>query len=163
MGTGTENGNTTKFNGDVPKYPTGDDNHFLSPPPPPRLFGLLTNSCKLLSDDDNFARVRAGARAMAMARAMRDGREIDSGDCECEMEEAVLCLVVTNAVEINVDGERPIGIGVYDGRFSWINHSCSPNSCYQFVVAFDEGLKSADGEPLMRIEPCDGGNRCYFY
>ena len=89
---------------------------------------------------------------MAMARAMRDGREFDGGD-DCELEEAVLCLVITNGVEINVTGERPIGIGVYDWRFSGVNHSCSPNSCYRFVDALEEASEAAGS---MWIEPCGG-------
>lgn len=89
---------------------------------------------------------------MAMARAMRDGRGLDGGD-DCELEEAVLCLVITNGVEINFTDERPIGIGVYDWRFSWINHSCSPNSCYRFVDGLEEASEAAGS---MRIEPCGG-------
>ncbi|KAJ8446056.1 hypothetical protein Cgig2_017558 [Carnegiea gigantea] len=118
----------------------------------PRLLGLLTNRRKLLEDEETSARVRAGGRVLAMARAMRDGRDFDGGD-DCEMEEAALCLVITNGVEINVTDVRPIGIGVYDWRFSWINHGCSPNSCYRFVDGLEEASEAAGS---MRIEPCGG-------
>ncbi|GAB4861108.1 hypothetical protein Ancab_036266 [Ancistrocladus abbreviatus] len=126
-------------------------------PLPHRLAGLMTNRMKLMfitggetRDDDNLARIRDGARAMAMARAMRDGNEwFDGGDYE--MEEAVLCLVLTNAVEVQVNGEGPQGIGVYNTCFSWINHSCSPNSCY-YLVVYSEALARSD-QGKMRIGP----------
>lgn len=93
---------------------------------------------------------------MAMARAMRDEREFklefDSDVGGCELEEAVLCLVITNAVEINFNGER-LGIGVYDSCFSWINHSCSPNSCFRFVRACAVSEVSDDSSSI-RIFPC---------
>ncbi|RVX13265.1 Protein SET domain group 41 [Vitis vinifera] len=43
-----------------------------------------------------------------------------------KLEEALLCLVLTNAVEVQVNGGSALGIAVYDWCFSWINHSCSP-------------------------------------
>ena len=72
---------------------------------------------------------------MAIARCMRDGREF-SGDSR--LEEALLCLVLTNAVEVQVNGGSALGIAVYDWCFSWINHSCSPNACYRFLPCSPE-------------------------
>ncbi|XP_021737755.1 protein SET DOMAIN GROUP 41-like [Chenopodium quinoa] len=115
--------------------------HSLSP----RLLGVLTNRDQFRDS----ARVRVGARVMAMARAIRD--KGDSDFDSCELEEAVLCLVITNAVEIHFNGVR-VGIGVYDCRFSWINHSCSPNSCFRFVPILDDD--SLVSSTAMRISPC---------
>lgn len=68
---------------------------------------------------------------MAIARCMRDGTEF-SGDST--LEEAFFCLVLTNAVEVQVNGGSALGVAVYDWRFSWINHSCSPNACYRLLL-----------------------------
>ncbi|XP_052202658.1 protein SET DOMAIN GROUP 41 [Diospyros lotus] len=98
-----------------------------------RIGGLMCNRDKLMSgeDDDVWARVRDGAEAMAKARQMRDGFEAEVSG-ECVLEEAALCAVLTNAVEVQLDGGQALGIAVYDTTFSWINHSCSPNACYWF-------------------------------
>lgn len=69
---------------------------------------------------------------MAAATSMRDGRPLDSHEGFL-LEEAVLCAVVTNAVEVQDSVGRSVGIAVYDIPFSWINHSCSPNACYRFL------------------------------
>ncbi|XP_021771574.1 protein SET DOMAIN GROUP 41-like [Chenopodium quinoa] len=127
-----------------------------SPPLSPRFLGLLTNRDKFDSDERDLSRVRVGARVMAMARAMRNDRDSEfESDFDCELEEAVLCLVITNAVEINFNGVR-VGIGVYDCCFSWINHSCSPNSCFWFVPVSEEGFNGGSllSSAAMRIFPC---------
>ena len=90
---------------------------------------------------------------MAVARAMRDGREFNG---ECELEESVLCLVLTNSVEVQVGGEPSLGIAVYDWRFSWINHSCSPNACFQFALCSDEDSERSESSSL-RISPASQG------
>ncbi|GMP46373.1 hypothetical protein CsSME_00014562 [Camellia sinensis var. sinensis] len=103
---------------------------------------------------------------MAMARRMRDGLALEcSGLGECVLEEVVLCVVLTNAVEVQISGGGPaVGIAVYDTTFSWINHSCSPNACYWF----SQQHECSGGESRSRIVPasCDGieemgnGNKC---
>ena len=42
-----------------------------------------------------------------------------------------------NAVEVQDNEGRNLGIVVYDINFyfSWINHSCSPNACYRFLIS----------------------------
>ncbi|XP_024199137.1 protein SET DOMAIN GROUP 41 isoform X2 [Rosa chinensis] len=111
------------------------------PPPPlpsrhlspalPRISGLLTNRLRFIDHDDDL-RIRDGARAMFLARTMRDAQDDDA-----VLEEAVLCLVLvlTNAVEVQDNTGRTLGIAVYDSCFSWINHSCSPNACYRFLLS----------------------------
>ncbi|KAA8537918.1 hypothetical protein F0562_027502 [Nyssa sinensis] len=115
-----------------------------------RIGGLMSNRDKLMSieneeDGDILAKIRNGGRVMVSARRMRDGLDLDfSGDCL--LEEAVLCLVLTNAVEVQVNGGRTIGIAVYDTTFSWINHSCSPNACYRFSL--QENSQGSGDSPL---------------
>lgn len=68
-------------------------------------------------------------------------------------EEAALCLVMTNAVEVQDDKTgRILGIAVYDKDFSWINHSCSPNACYRFSLS-ERNTPSFRDEKKMRIAP----------
>ncbi|CAN0892225.1 Protein SET DOMAIN GROUP 41 [Linum grandiflorum] len=108
-----------------------------------RMLGLLTNREKLLAEDDEIAdRVRIGARAMAAARR----EETRDGEGLMEEEEA-LCLVITNGVEVLDSRSRSIGIAVYNCTFSWINHSCSPNSCYRFL--FSPPAESPDSAPII--------------
>ncbi|GMP46370.1 hypothetical protein CsSME_00014562 [Camellia sinensis var. sinensis] len=141
-----------------------------------RIGGLMSNRDKLMSslneeeeeeeDGDVLERIRDGAKAMAMARRMRDGLALEcSGLGECVLEEVVLCVVLTNAVEVQISGGGPaVGIAVYDTTFSWINHSCSPNACYWF----SQQHECSGGESRSRIVPasCDGieemgnGNKC---
>ncbi|KAL6218209.1 hypothetical protein ACLB2K_011424 [Fragaria x ananassa] len=101
--------------------------------PAPRISGLLTNRRKL--DDD--LRIRDGARAMFLARTMPDDNDavLDVAHDDAVSEEAALCLVLTNAVEVQDHTGRTLGIAVYDSCFSWINHSCSPNACYRFLLS----------------------------
>ncbi|XP_028127048.1 protein SET DOMAIN GROUP 41-like isoform X2 [Camellia sinensis] len=99
-------------------------------------------------DGDVLARIRDGAKAMAMARRMRDGLALEcSGLGECVLEEVVLCVVLTNAVEVQISGGGPaVGIAVYDTTFSWINHSCSPNACSWFSLQHEcSGGESRSG------------------
>ncbi|THG18275.1 hypothetical protein TEA_007932 [Camellia sinensis var. sinensis] len=137
-----------------------------------RIGGLMSNRDKLMSslneeeDGDVLARIKDGAKAMAMARRMRDGLALEcSGLGECVLEEVVLCVVLTNAVEVQISGGGPaVGIAVYDTTFSWINHSCSPNACYWFL----QQNECSGGASWSRIVPAssDGieemgnGNKC---
>lgn len=98
-------------------------------------------------DGDVLARIRDGARAMAKARRMRDGLDVEIVG-ECVVEETILCIVLTNAVEVQVSGGPGVGIAVYDVAFSWINHSCSPNACYRFSLEH-----SSIGESQLLIVP----------
>ncbi|XP_010680888.1 protein SET DOMAIN GROUP 41 isoform X2 [Beta vulgaris subsp. vulgaris] len=133
--------------------------HLLSPSSSslsPRLLRLLTNRHHLTCHDDDgvmSSKVKAGANAIVVAsRGFRF--DFDSNDRGFQLEEAVtvLCLVITNAVEISLYGQR-LGIGVYDWRFSWINHTCSPNSCFRFLPALP--LHGGyDDSSSMRIFPC---------
>ncbi|CAL5386418.1 unnamed protein product [Camellia sinensis] len=132
----------------------------------------MSNRDKLMSslneeeDGDVLARIKDGAKAMAMARRMRDGLALEcSGLGECVLEEVVLCVVLTNAVEVQISGGGPaVGIAVYDTTFSWINHSCSPNACYWFL----QQNECSGGASWSRIVPAssDGieemgnGNKC---
>ncbi|XP_024970939.1 protein SET DOMAIN GROUP 41 [Cynara cardunculus var. scolymus] len=108
-----------------------------------RICGLMSNRHKLLmsTDDDEFStRIKTGARVMAAAIMMRDGAAFDFElSEECLLEEAVLCVVVTNAVEVQDSVGRSVGVAIYDISFSWINHSCSPNACYRFLPPESHG------------------------
>ncbi|KAL5560192.1 hypothetical protein UlMin_036403 [Ulmus minor] len=128
-----------------------------------RIAGLLTNRDKLTapstranSDDDDdgdlLARIRDGARAMAAARRMRDGVNFSSEE-EAVLEEAALCLVLTNAVEVQDKSGRTLGVAVYSSSFCWINHSCSPNACYRISLAWSPETSSfSTNKTPMRIE-----------
>nr|XP_043616501.1 protein SET DOMAIN GROUP 41 isoform X2 [Erigeron canadensis]XP_043616502.1 protein SET DOMAIN GROUP 41 isoform X2 [Erigeron canadensis] len=99
-----------------------------------RVCGLLTNRHKLLllHHDDLSTRIQNGAREMAAAISLRDHCTLDSSK-DYLLEEAVLCLVITNAVEVQDRIGQSVGIALYNIPFSWINHSCSPNACYRFL------------------------------
>ncbi|XP_047975440.1 protein SET DOMAIN GROUP 41 [Salvia hispanica] len=110
-----------------------------------RISGLMTNRENLVFKktqideydyDESLKRIREGAEMMAKAR----GKDVNLEGFA--LEEMVLCLVMTNAVEVQEKSGSCLGIAVYDAAFSWINHSCSPNSCYRFSVgpANDERL-----------------------
>ncbi|XP_050211519.1 protein SET DOMAIN GROUP 41 [Mercurialis annua] len=105
----------------------------------PRIFGLLTNHRKFITfsdnDDDMYNQIRDGATAIASVRKLRNGKEHDDVLREEEAAAVALCLVLTNAVEVHDDEGRNLGIAVYDFNFSFINHSCSPNSCYSFLIS----------------------------
>ncbi|PIA44193.1 hypothetical protein AQUCO_01700067v1, partial [Aquilegia coerulea] len=76
-----------------------------------RIGGLLTNRDKLKQQEEN----------------------------DTELEEMVLCIVLTNAVEVQVNEKQGLGVAVYGPSFSWINHSCAPNACYRFSISGDSG------------------------
>ncbi|KAG8491033.1 hypothetical protein CXB51_014165 [Gossypium anomalum] len=115
--------------------------------------GLLTNYLKLTSSPDFAAQIRQGAIAMAAARKLRKGLSLDQGG-DFLLEEAILCLVVTNAVEVQDESGRSLGIAVYDPSFSWINHSCSPNACYRFIVSPPNAPSfGEDSGSALRIVP----------
>ncbi|CAI0396164.1 unnamed protein product [Linum tenue] len=110
-----------------------------------RMFGLLTNREKLLAEGDEISdRVRSGAAAMAAARGRGNGA--------AEEEESAICLVITNGVEVVDEKGRGIGIAVYDSAFSWINHSCSPNACYRFLLPSPD-LSPSPPDSDLRIVP----------
>ncbi|KAM7507910.1 hypothetical protein LguiA_018363 [Lonicera macranthoides] len=118
---------------------------------PARIRGLLTNREKLIGiagNDGVKERIKDGGKAIAVARRMSEGLDLDGGEGNCVVEEAVLCAVLTNAVEVQVKGGGSIGIAVYGTDFSWINHSCSPNACYRFLPPEFSG-----GESRLRITP----------
>ncbi|KAG7594168.1 SET domain [Arabidopsis thaliana x Arabidopsis arenosa] len=92
---------------------------------PHRLNGLLTNH-QLLMADSSFSLAIQNA-ASFIATVLRSNRK------NTELEEAAICSVLTNAVEVQDSNGLALGIALYDSRFSWINHNCSPNSCYRFV------------------------------
>ncbi|KAJ9146117.1 hypothetical protein P3X46_028424 [Hevea brasiliensis] len=124
-----------------------------------RISGLLTNHHKLFADEEIVARVRYGARAMAAARRLRDGKqeliELDENEYDAvlfEEEEAALCLVLTNAVEVQDSDGCTLGIAVYDPTFSWINHSCSPNACYRFLIS-KPSTAAFPADSKLRIVP----------
>ncbi|XP_019249919.1 PREDICTED: protein SET DOMAIN GROUP 41 isoform X1 [Nicotiana attenuata] len=130
-----------------------------------RIGGLVTNFKKLTlleeqqyyNDDDEgeiSGRILEGAKATAVARRMRDGLDtnVELSAAEYAVEAAVLCLVLTNSVEVHDKDGRSLGVGVYDLAFSYINHSCSPNASYRFCTAFDCG-----GELEFRICPAASG------
>ncbi|XP_076947946.1 protein SET DOMAIN GROUP 41-like [Bidens hawaiensis] len=83
-----------------------------------RLHGLMTNHHNLLT----ITSIKNDAMTIAKAE-----------DITLQEAEAVLCAVLTNAVEVQDRTGRSVGIAVYDTTFSWINHSCSPNACYRFL------------------------------
>ncbi|KAI3747365.1 hypothetical protein L6452_09819 [Arctium lappa] len=108
------------------------------------IHGLMTNHHKLLisTDDDELSTtIKTGVRAMAATMMMRDGAavEFESSQERYLLEEVVLCLVITNVVEVQDRFGRFVGVAVYDVYFSWINHSCSPNACYRFLPSESYG------------------------
>ncbi|CAI9301730.1 unnamed protein product [Lactuca saligna] len=122
-----------------------------------RICGLMSNRHQLLmsNHDDEFStRIKNGARAMAAATMMRDGISDSNLSEEYLLEEAVLCVVVTNAVEVQDRVGRSVGIAVYNISFSWINHSCSPNACYLFLPPESHG----DGQRFL-ITPASSNGR----
>ncbi|XP_008237847.2 PREDICTED: protein SET DOMAIN GROUP 41 [Prunus mume] len=132
--------------------------------PSARIAGLLTNHHKLLHHHDHH-RIRDGARAMFLASKMRDEAPNVCSDNsssvspdDAVLEEAALCLVLTNAVEVQDKTGRTLGISVYGPSFCWINHSCSPNACYRFLVSPPPPTCSAEKTPL-RIAPFGQGTQ----
>ncbi|KAL2241907.1 UNVERIFIED_CONTAM: Protein SET DOMAIN GROUP 41 [Sesamum indicum] len=102
-------------------------------------------SCE--STESVSERIREGAELMAKARRMcldEDGN-VEKQE-EFVVEEMVLCLVLTNAVEVQDKSGCSTGVAVYGTAISWINHSCSPNACYRFSL----GLENNE-QPRLRI------------
>ncbi|MED6158477.1 hypothetical protein PIB30_033114 [Stylosanthes scabra] len=104
-----------------------------------RIAGLLSNRHKLTchhsSDEDEISEtIRAGARALATAITELRGENAPN-DAVLDEAECALCAVLTNAVEVQDKEGRALGIAVYGPAFSWINHSCSPNACYRFILS----------------------------
>uniref|UniRef100_A0A6M2F2J3 SET domain-containing protein n=1 Tax=Populus davidiana TaxID=266767 RepID=A0A6M2F2J3_9ROSI len=112
-----------------------------------RICGLLTNREKLMADEEISAHVRYGAKAIAAARRME---MVENEKNDAVLLEAALCVVLTNAVEVHDNEGRSIGIAVYGPNFSWINHSCSPNACYRFIISPDNVMPFSE-ESRLRI------------
>ncbi|CAA7024418.1 unnamed protein product [Microthlaspi erraticum] len=94
---------------------------------PHRLGGLLTNHHRIMADPSfSIAIQRAACYIAAVSKSDRENTEL---------EEAAICCVLTNAVEVQDSTGLALGIALYDSRFSWINHSCSPTACYRFVIS----------------------------
>ncbi|CAI9116510.1 OLC1v1017675C1 [Oldenlandia corymbosa var. corymbosa] len=121
-----------------------------------RIGGLVTNYERFAaiernddSGDNVLGMIKEGASRMLLAG--------NFGDDMAAVAEAMVCLVLTNAVEVQDNKGRNVGIGVYDTAFSWINHSCSPNACYRFT----EMTAEVDRNAQLRIYPAamidDGG------
>ncbi|WOG92133.1 hypothetical protein DCAR_0311392 [Daucus carota subsp. sativus] len=96
--------------------------------------------------------IKEGAKAIAKMRGSRS-----ASDHDCVMEEAALCVVITNAVEVQDGNGVAVGIAVYDPAFSWINHSCSPNACYRFSE-FDDDSRMLIAPAASFGGECSGGN-----
>ncbi|KAJ1438440.1 Tetratricopeptide-like helical domain superfamily [Sesbania bispinosa] len=83
---------------------------------------------------------------MAAAIAKQRG---GSDDAVLEDATAALCAVLTNAVEVHDNEGRALGVAVFEPAFSWINHSCSPNACYRFIICSPSPYEEAK----LRIAP----------
>ncbi|KAI4352986.1 hypothetical protein L6164_007187 [Bauhinia variegata] len=122
-----------------------------------RIAGLLTNRDKLMgqesSEDEVAEKIRIGARAMAFARKMLRSSEEELDDAVVEEATIALCLVLTNAVEVQDNIGRSLGIAVYDPIYCWINHSCSPNACYRFALSSPSSPTLVSGELNLHIAP----------
>ncbi|MED6159912.1 hypothetical protein PIB30_046690 [Stylosanthes scabra] len=116
-----------------------------------RIAGLLSNRHKLtrhhLSDEVSET-IRTGTRALATAITDLRG-ELAPNDAVLDEAECALCAVLTNAVEVQDKEGRALGIAVYGPAFSWINHSCSPNACYRFIL----NPPPPSQESKLRISP----------
>ncbi|XP_022767951.1 protein SET DOMAIN GROUP 41 [Durio zibethinus] len=122
--------------------------------------GLLSNYHKLTSSPEFAPKIRQGAIAMAAARKLQNGVEEEQSD-DFLLEEVVLCSVITNAVEVQDENGRSLGIALYGPSFSWINHSCSPNACYQLSVSPPTATPSReDSCSTLGIVPSVSGEEC---
>ncbi|KAL5177066.1 Protein SET DOMAIN GROUP 41 [Glycine soja] len=109
-----------------------------------RLAGLLSNRHILtsLSVEDNVSeRINVGGGAMA--KAITKQRGIPNDDAVLEEATIALSTVLTNAMEVHDNEGRTLGIAVFNHIFSWINHSCSPNTCYRFVLSSSSHSREA--------------------
>ncbi|KAK1263773.1 Protein SET DOMAIN GROUP 41 [Acorus gramineus] len=96
---------------------------------PARIGGLWSNREAMKEEEEVWGRVEEGVALMMSIADRRVSTE--------EEAEAAMCVVVTNAVEVQFGtGPGPVGIALYGPGFSWFNHSCSPNACYRFVPAW---------------------------
>ncbi|XP_073279306.1 protein SET DOMAIN GROUP 41 [Primulina huaijiensis] len=133
-----------------------------------RIAGLMTNRERLIfrevkndpfpesGAESMMERIREGTKAIAAAIMMCAGEEMCvKSPHEYAVEEMVLCLVLTNAVEVQDRRGNSIGIAVYGTPFSWINHSCSPNAFYRFTVTSEEKDCTC-----LRISPAATSNGC---
>lgn len=133
-----------------------------------RIAGLMTNRERLIFGEvknDPFPesgaesvleRIREGTKVIAAAIMMCASEEMCvKSPREYAVEEMVLCLVLTNSVEVQDRSGNSIGIAVYGTTFSWINHSCSPNACYRFSVGSEE-----KDYMCLRISPAATINGC---
>ncbi|KAF3445495.1 hypothetical protein FNV43_RR10671 [Rhamnella rubrinervis] len=131
-----------------------------------RIDGLLTNRRKLMtsenSGDEIVSRIRDGARAMAAARRMREGLDVDILPelDDVVLEEAALCLVITNAVEVQDKSGRTLGLALFRPSFCFVNHSCSPNACYRTSLSTPQETASSaiEATPPLRIVPCSSSD-----
>ncbi|KAL5974511.1 hypothetical protein ACLOJK_031176 [Asimina triloba] len=115
-----------------------------------RIGGLMTNRRRLEEDEEISETIRDGGRMMSLTRRGRpSGGEEGEERVDCSMEEDVLCLVLTNGVEVQVGEGRAIGTAVYGPRFSWFNHSCAPNACYRFSLTGPGELDSGGTDFLV--------------
>lgn len=135
-----------------------------------RLAGLLSNHPILTSpqtpslshhDDHVSERIKLGAAAMAQSISVQ--RAVPNDDAVLEEATMALCAVLTNAVEVHDNEGRALGIAVFDPTFSWINHSCSPNACYRFVLSSPPSSSHSDEPELLRIAPHPQVNYSFFF
>ncbi|XP_039066554.1 protein SET DOMAIN GROUP 41-like, partial [Hibiscus syriacus] len=116
--------------------------------------GLLTNYHLLSSSPEFATQICQGAIAIATSWKLRNGDSVLDQSDGVLLEEAVLSLVLIKAVEVQDEAGRCLGIAVYDPNFSWINHSCSPNSCFRFSVSRPNATSfGEDSSSSLRIVP----------
>ncbi|CAA0813379.1 Protein SET DOMAIN GROUP 41 [Striga hermonthica] len=135
-----------------------------------RIAGLMTNRERLVCGpnrnnegencvnyDNSSERIREGAMLLAKARKACLGESVNVHEPKSFMfEEMALCLVLTNAVEVQDESGYNLGVAVYGPAFSWINHSCSPNACYRFSV----GPQDDERSPLRTVPAVKNGGAC---
>ncbi|KAG4989598.1 hypothetical protein JHK85_032581 [Glycine max] len=78
-----------------------------------------------------------------MAEAIAKQRGVPNNDAILEEVTIALSTVLTNVMEVHNNEWRALGISVFYHIFSWINHSCSPNACYHFVLSSSSHSKEA--------------------
>ncbi|XP_020527344.1 protein SET DOMAIN GROUP 41 isoform X1 [Amborella trichopoda] len=130
-----------------------------------RIGGLLTNCHEFLQrpvvNEEDFElreNIRKWARIMRfLRREMVHGIEGYQKTEEREniLEEAVLCCVITNGVQVEVGG-LVLGSAVYGPLFSWCDHSCRPNACYWFSLSKELDITNDDqimGNECLHLKP----------
>jgi len=98
-----------------------------------------------------------------MAQAIAHQRGVPNDDAVLEEATIALCAVLTNAVEVHDNEGRALGIAVFDPTFSWINHSCSPNACYRFILSSPTSSSYSNESQLLRIAPHPQVNYSFFF